>query len=154
VTEIIRIGFSGTRDGMTSLQVRALHAYMHGLNRGAIAAAWIEGHHGDCLGADHEFHVLATALGWRTVTHPPVNPSRRAWCRADVILPEKGYLERDRDIALATGELLAAPVSFSPADGAGTWATVGYAVRAGRPATVIRPDGRVARGTEFFPAAA
>ena len=158
MTQIIRIGFTGTRNGMTSLQIRGVHAYMLGTNRvyeSNREVAGIEGHHGDCLGADHEFHVLAVVLGWRTFAHPPDNYRVRAWCRADVVLPERDYLERDRDIVLAAdGGLLAAPAGTAPEPHSGTWATIRFAVRAGRPATIIFPDGRMAYGTEFFPAAA
>lgn len=155
MSNVVRIGFTGTRHGMTREQVQAVYAYMLQVTA-AVARdrglAGIEGHHGDCLGADAGFHVLATALGWVTHAHPPSNPRLRAYCKADVIWPPKDYLARDYDIAQVTGELLAAPESPVPVPGSGTWATTGYAVRDFRhPAKVFRPDGTRWPGSMFFP---
>jgi|SRR5215472_4717124 len=143
---IIRIGFSGTRHGMTALQIRG--AYWT-LNRIALTedqdpeSELREVHHGDCTGADAEFHVIATAAGWRTVAHPPLNDRLRAWCKADEVREPKDYLARDRDIASETGVLIAAPASPVPVRGSGTWATIGYANQLRRPVWLCLPDGRV-----------
>jgi hypothetical protein len=54
------------------------------------------------------------------------------------LLPEREYLQRNRDIVDATDVLLAAP------DGpervrSGTWSTVRYAYRAGRGVLLVMP---------------
>jgi hypothetical protein len=152
MTVIIRIGYSGSRRGMTTPQLRAAYSYLsHVLLVNDQYAPVIEGHHGDCIGGDKEFDVIATVLGCRRVAHPPLNSSKRAWCPAEEIREPKDYLARDWDIARETGELLAAPYTTVPVPGSGTWATIGYAVQLGRPARVFMPhDGTMRDGREFF----
>lgn len=150
---LIRIGYSGSRDGMTTPQMRAVYGYLAHIllvNDNDPDIDGIEGHHGDCLGGDCGFHVIATVLGGRTVAHPPVNTRLRAYCQADEIREPKDYLVRDWDIAQETGELLATPKSFAPHSGSGTWTTAGYAVQLGRPCTVFLPDGSSRPGSSFF----
>jgi hypothetical protein len=148
---LIKIGYSGSRRGMTTLQMRAVYRYLgHVLGVNDWDEPVIEGHHGDCIGGDAQFHVIATVLGCRTVSHPPANSSKRAWCRADEIRAPKDYLPRDWDIANETGELLAAPARITPDWHSGTWTTIGYAVQLGRPARVFAPDGQCYDGRGFF----
>ncbi len=151
---IIRIGYSGSRKGMTTPQMRALYSY---LSRVLLVNDQydpeIEGHHGDCVGGDKEFDVIATVLGCRRIAHPPLNTRLRAWCQADEIRKPKDYLPRDWDIASETGELLAAPYTTVPVPGSGTWATIGYAVELGRPAKVFMPhDGTLHSGRDLLAA--
>ena len=150
---VIRIGYSGSRNGMTKPQLIAVYRYLSGI---LLASDWddllIEAHHGDCAGGDAQFHVIATVLGCRTVAHPPLGHAWRAYCKADEIRAPKGYLSRDRDIVSETGELLAGPASSAP-DGSGTWTTISYGVRMNRPVKIFMPaDGTVRAGSEFGPA--
>ncbi len=50
----MKVGFTGTRKGMTEFQKtevrRLLTEYMHGRD--------MEAHHGDCIGADTDFHNI------------------------------------------------------------------------------------------------
>jgi hypothetical protein len=148
---LIKIGYSGSRKGMTTPQMRAVYQYLqHILGVNDWDEPVIEGHHGDCIGGDKEFDVIATVLRCRRVAHPPLNTRLRAWCAADEIREPKDYLPRDWDIASETGELLAAPYTTVPVQGSGTWTTIGYAVQLGRPATVFLPDGTPRAGATFF----
>lgn len=150
---LIRIGFSGTREGMTRWQVRAVYRHLTHIllvNDNEPDISGIEGHHGDCINGDAQFHTLVTAIGGRTVAHPPLNPKLRAWCKADEIREPLGYLVRDWNIAYETAELLAAPKLDEPQRGSGTWLTVGYAVDLGRPVTVYLPEGQARPGASFF----
>jgi len=151
---IFRLGFTGPRTGMTSAQMRAVHSYLsyillvHDQDEGFV----LEVHHGDCIGSDFAFHVIATVLRCRTVAHPPSSPGKRAWCQADEIRPEKDYLLRDWDIAREADELLATPQApHHPGGSSGTWTTIGYAAQLNRPVTLLLPDGRRA-GVPFVPA--
>src|SRR5689334_75878 len=65
----MRIGFTGTRHGMTPAQERTLHG-MLAARQGAPL------HHGDCIGADAQAHELASLLGHRVTIHPPNNNRR------------------------------------------------------------------------------
>lgn len=150
---VIRIGFTGTRDGMTAAQMTAVHDYLAHvlLVSDCEDIERYEFHHGDCAGSDAQGHVIATVLRFRTVAHPPVKAIHRAWCKADEILPARDYLSRDWDIARDTGELIATPKNFSPQSRpGGTWTTTGYAVQLGHPANVCLPDGTWKPGYGFF----
>ena len=146
---LIRLGYSGSRDGMTAPQMRAVFQRVSYI---LTSRDWedplIVAQHGDCLGGDAQFHVIATVLGCRTVAHPPANPALRAWCKADEIRAPKGYLARDWDIASETGELLAAPKSPVP-DRSGTWTTIGYAVQMNHPVSIFLPDGTLKTASDF-----
>jgi hypothetical protein len=127
-----RVGFTGTRHGMTPDQ------------RGTVAFQMTlmdvsEVHHGDCVGADAEFHDLCHGV-WPVIIHPPLDPKLRAWCDGDV-LPEKPYLDRNRDIVEACDVLIATPQSLTEGKG-GTWYTINRAVDAGKEVRVIGPDGQ------------
>jgi hypothetical protein len=97
-----RVGFTGTSRGMTEAQ-RGAAAALREL--GDVA----EAHHGDCVGADAEFHALCQNLGIPVVIHPPSDPKKRAHCQGGQVLPERPYLDRNRAIVDAGDVLLAAP---------------------------------------------
>jgi hypothetical protein len=147
---LIRLGYSGSRNGMTKPQLGAV--YRHVANILLVNGQYdprVEAHHGDCAGGDYEFHVIATVLGCHTVAHPPSNPAKRAYCRADETWAPKDYLARDWDIASMTWELLAAPQSPEPDPHSGTWITAGYAAQMGHPVTIFLPGGSVRPAYEF-----
>lgn len=128
----MKVGFTGTRMGMSERQKLAL--------RGVLAGA-AELHHGDCIGADAEADGIAREFGLTVVIHPPANPSKRAFCHraGDEIRPPADYLVRNAQIVDSTDCLVAAPHSDNEEQRSGTWATVRYARRCGR---VIRVLGR------------
>lgn len=92
----------------------------------------LEIHHGDCIGADAEFHEICIKR-WphalHVVLHPPLNPRKRAFCtysnQSEV--PAKDYLERNREIVDAVDEMIAGPKELEEQLRSGTWATVRYA---------------------------
>lgn len=148
---IIRIGYSGSRHGMTRPQMLAVSDYLH---HTLLVNDWdeplIEFHHGDCTGGDAQAHVIATVTRCRIIAHPPLNSKYRAWCQADEIRPPDGYLRRDWAIANETGELLATPSSPVPDVHSGTWITAMYAVQLGHPARLFMQDGSLRAGSEFW----
>lgn len=126
------LGFTGTRHGMTPAQRECL---AHWLPR------YAGFHHGDCFGADEQAHQLAHRLGVPIVVHPPLTDRLRAFCRpAAVVHERKPYKERNHAIVDATSELLAAPDGPERLQ-SGTWATVRYARRRGKPVAIVYPDG-------------
>jgi hypothetical protein len=132
-----RIGFTGTRQGMTPMQREVVRrVLLHAT----------EVHHGDCVGADAEVHELALAGGLDVVIHPPNDAKLQAHCDgALMVLPPKSYLARDRDIVDETDLLVATPKelkeSRAPRRSSGTWYCVRYARRIGRRVLIVWPDG-------------
>lgn len=133
----MKIGFTGTRDGMTREQVSALNALL------PIADPSSEFHHGDCLGADAEAHDIATGCGCRTVSHPPIKDALRAFKKADEYRDPKSYFARNRDIVEETDYLIAAPKEFAEQVKGGTWYTVRFARENDKRVLIIRPDGAI-----------
>lgn len=85
-------------------------------------------HHGDCVGGDAYGFEVARNLGYRTVAHPPNDNRYRAHTTSDVVMPPLDYLERNRQIVLHCGILVAVPAQPEHSGrGSGTWMTVRYA---------------------------
>lgn len=137
----MRVGFTGTREGMTPEQRIALrYLLLEHLPK--------EVHHGDCLGADSEFHNAAIALCCPVIViHPPSNNQLRAFCGGDAVREPKPYLDRNRDIVDETDVLIAAPKEMEPPaslKGHGTWSTYFYAKDKAKKRTyLVLPDGTV-----------
>jgi len=131
-----RIGFTGTRKGMTKAQMKSLLKVLEKLK-------FREVHHGDCIGADKQFHNLIRLFfpKARIVIHPPNIPTYRAFCKGDIILPEKYYLDRNEDIVKSSDIIIACPKEFKEVKRSGTWSTVRCARRLGKLVFVIFPDG-------------
>lgn len=141
----MKLGFTGTREGMTGKQRSSVHGLIVDLlyewriphERRSLHGA----HHGDCIGADTQFHHLMHSV-CETFAHRGPAGRYAANCDADVKLPRKPYLARNRDIVDATEILIAAPKGPEERR-SGTWATVRYARKLGRPVAIVWPDGRV-----------
>lgn len=133
------IGFTRTQEGMTDAQKLALRKLLDG---GAG-----EFHHGDCVGADSEAHDIADECGYSIILHPPTNHSKRAWREnpGHMMRPVRAYLDRNKDIVMETSSLIAAPLEEKEQQRSGTWATVRFARKIGKPVFLILPDGTVVR---------
>jgi hypothetical protein len=136
-----KLGFTGTRAGMTARQCQIIRYLLE-------VSPPAEVHHGDCIGADAEFHELALEAGIPVILHPPEDDKLRAFCGlgshegAIGTCTPAPYLKRNQAIVLETDLLLAAPKEQSepePARGQGTWSTVRFARRSGRPYTIVKP---------------
>jgi len=134
----MKIGFTGTRKGMTEPQKK---------NFGKLLKKYdiSEFHHGDCIGSDEEAHEIADKLNCRIHIHPPLDRKHRAFCNplATYSHPPKPYLERNHDIVNDTAILIAAPDSDKEKMRSGTWATIRYAKKKGKDVIVIYPNGLV-----------
>lgn len=136
----LKVGLTGTKEGMSLSQRRAVVRWManHIVE---------EARHGDCVGADAEFHHIAlTDAVRRIVIHPPTNERYRAFCEGGtfgptevVILPPKPYLVRDHAMVDAIDILLATPLTKREILRSGTWATVRYAKKVGRDLVIFPP---------------
>lgn len=132
----VAVGFTGTQKGLTDYQRGWLWAKLKALR----AEGFQEFHHGDCIGADLEGHRMARALGYRIIRHPPLDGRKRAFTSDyDEDRRPRGYLERNRDIVMETQVLVATPAQIEPVLQSGTWATIRFAQKKGRPCFLIVP---------------
>lgn len=122
----MKIGFTGTRLGMTEQQKEVIYRLLldflssPGNNNNEV-------HHGDCIGADAEFHDLAESLKYKIVIHPPNISKLRAFKKSNIIEKEKPYLERNKDIVKNSNVLIAATKGFIEESRSGTWSTIRFA---------------------------
>lgn len=142
---MIHVGFTGTRFGMSEKQfftVLGLMATEGGLFHGAVT-----GHHGDCVGADSQFHDICRRLEIRVIGHPPVDQEHRAFCRFDEERPLLTHMKRNRAIVAESQIMIATP--YDPAEPGelvgGTWKTVGMTRKALKPLILVMPNGHVLR---------
>lgn len=136
-----RLGFTGTRQGMTREQLATLRIVLR-----KHAGWWLS--HGDCVGADEQLHHVAHGLGFDDDSiwiHPPEEDRLRAFCGAPPgrIFRPRPYKIRNMEIADLCARLVAAPAEASEQRRGGTWFTVRYARHLGRPIKIILPNGRV-----------
>lgn len=128
------LGFTGTRKGMTEKQ-KATFALL--LQR-AEASLFI---HGDCLGADADAHAIAFPVVPVKI-RPCTLSNQRAYCKGAVKIElARPPLERNIAIVNESAVLLACPSGFEEELRSGTWATLRYAKRSGKPVVIIWPDG-------------
>lgn len=130
----MRVGFTGTREGMTSHQKKQVAALL-----AALVAK--EGHHGDCYGSDEDFHRILKFKRLRIIGHPPDKNSHRAFCDFDESKPPLPYLTRNKGIVLQTEALIATPAGYLMEQRSGTWSTVRFAVKGNKIVFVVLPDG-------------
>lgn len=91
-------------------------------------------HHGDCVGADYDFHKICSdkliEKNIKIIIHPPINNKLRAYCNGNnvYINDPKDYLDRNRDIVDSCKILIGCPMNKNYEDKrSGTWYTINYA---------------------------
>ncbi len=137
----MRVGFTGTRNGMTKPQEAAFIGWIE-------ITAFEEFHHGLCVGADEQaaLHVDITGEDRPQIVGYPCTTSRLTSWKAreicDEVKPARKPLDRNHDIVDATDQLLAC-VAGAEVVRSGTWATVRYARKVKKRVTIIWPDGIV-----------
>jgi hypothetical protein len=131
------VGFTGTREGLTLAQSYSVEQLL----REDILT--LTAHHGDCIGADADFHVITKSLGFVVHGHPPINPSKRALCSFDSMEEEEKYIERNHDIVDVVDWMIACPSGYKEELRSGTWATIRYARSLYKPGCIVWPDGKV-----------
>lgn len=136
------IGFTGTRYGCKSDQYAALQNYL------ADQPIDSEAHHGDCVGADANFHEICTRLAFRIAVHPPLDATHRAHKQGDETREPKSHFARNRDIVNECDVLIGCPFQMQHQPHGGTWYTIDYAIKQKKPVVIIYPDGSM----EFHPA--
>lgn len=128
------LGFTGTREGLTAVQNETLRYEVRRRPPDLFR-------HGDCIGADETAHgIVRVVTDARIIGHPPTKSVLRAYCECDHLMPERPYLDRNKDIVNMSDEMIACP-DGPEGQRSGTWSTVRYAVRQRKPVTIIYPDG-------------
>jgi hypothetical protein len=131
------VGFTGTQRGCSQVQMRSLYRVVKQLNPRSVR-------HGDCIGADTQFHaVVRSNTTAKVIGHPPTDPIKRAWCECDSLEPEYPYLVRNHNIVNASDVMIATPGESYEVVRSGTWATIRYARKMKKPLWIIFPDGSV-----------
>lgn len=128
------LGFTGTRHEPAKEQLDFINRNVSGAD---------ELHHGCCVGSDAAARQAAITNGVDHVGHPPTD-ERLMISRdpSECWLPAKPYHDRNRDIVDVCDVLIATP-DGSRRPHSGTWYTVGYAEKIGRPVVVCLPDGAI-----------
>lgn len=131
---------------MTTMQMLAVDELLcETLPRNTLIA-----HHGDCIGADADFHQLARVGGMRVIGHPPIKDVKRAFTVCDELREPKDYLVRNRDIVNESDYMIFTPQEDDEVLRSGTWSTARYAYAQGKPGTIVFPDGRMEDVQGFF----
>ena len=131
------VGFTGSQEDLSLIQFDLLVEVL------AEFEEITEAHHGDCIGGDLAFHLIVEDLRPDVVlhVHPPIEPAKRAFCATDVKYELKEYNERNHDIVDACDLLIACP-KMKEVLRSGTWATVRYARKTGKPIAILWRDGK------------
>jgi hypothetical protein len=137
----MKIGFTGSKNGMTEQQKEVL-AKLEVFTTGRV-----EVHHGDCIGSDADFHNIIRSISQKIIiiTHPgfpaknPQDLSLRAYCKSDNTTMAKSFFVRNRDIVDLTDLLIATPASKR--ETGGTWFTINYSRQLNKKRIIIYPDG-------------
>lgn len=133
----MRIGFTGTRVGMTDEQTEQLR-YVLALLRHADKAVGSTPifHHGGAIGADTQAHEAARTAGCFVFLHPALGAPP---FKDDVDGIKEAFppLDRNRHIVASCDVLIAAPETDREQQRSGTWATVRYARAARKPVVML-----------------
>ena len=135
IEKILDLAFTGTRNGMETKQAFTVRLLLARKKPRSV-------HHGDCKGADAEFHAMALKQGCKIIIHPPTVSTLRAFLSGEK-KPPKPYLERNQDIVDSSSELIAAPETEREVTRSGTWSTVRYARKKGKLISIVLPSGEL-----------
>ena len=137
----MKIGFSGTRKGMSEEQIIAFIDTIRDIDTKNTIT---EFHHGDCIGSDEQAHnIVAKDLNYCNIyVHSPIDNKKRAYCSGFVCFEPEGYLKRNKIIVDVCDLLIAAPLT-DEIKRSGTWSTIRYARKKKKSVIIITRDGRV-----------
>jgi hypothetical protein len=132
------LGFTGTRHGMSALQVEAFAKLVTKLNQEHEIEVF---NHGDCLGADAEAHDWISQHLPRCAVY--IYPSRHTYLRAYrsgtfIDLPA-APMDRNRRIVDRCDFMIATPNTRYEILRSGTWATIRYARRVNKTLRILLP---------------
>lgn len=135
--KITHVGFSGTREGMNDFQKDKVACWLKEFMLRSQVAEDVWFHHGDCIGADAEAHMIAQEYGYYIHKHPPLDEKYSAHMSCDKEDPPYSYHGRNQRIVKACDVLIATPKRVS---GGGTWYTIQCAINMKKPHIIIHSD--------------
>ena len=127
----MKIGFTGTRKGMTAIQFDKIKELIDKLDVSEVNL-------GDCVGADDQMFSLCYSRGIKTIGHPPIDDKLRAFCRYDEEKEPKYFTHRNKAIVDNSDLIIATPKGFESVR-SGTWQTIRYARRVDKKVLVVMP---------------
>lgn len=128
---------TGTREGMTPAQIREFADMLRWTDANTMI-------HGDCVGADRDAWVIATAANWSTMAYPSTaDPKWHANTLSTFRADRRPSLDRNRLIVDDCDTLYGFPKDMTQARTGGTWYTIRYAREVGRHLFIIWPDGSI-----------
>jgi hypothetical protein len=136
------VGFTGTRKGMTDAQKTEVKNLLQALLPSDDSTKIAR--HGDCVGADADFDIMATLIGYTTIPHPAsdVAGKWRAHLHDERAWVAKPALQRNHTIVNLSDIMIACPKSHTEEfRGSGTWATIRYTRKQKQVLYLIYPDG-------------
>ena len=137
---MIHLGFTGTRKGMTGLQINKFQELIQELDvtrfvHGAAPGADLQAHD-ICIRQRVPYIEVWPAIGAKT-------PDWDALGWPNHVRVAKPALERNHDIVDRCDLLIATPETVEEMLRSGTWATIRYARKVKRQHMIIRPCGQV-----------
>ena len=133
----MKVGFTGSRNGMTLLQRELFIKLLTDTNIDTKILI-DEFHVGDCVGSDTDaFNLIKEHVsGCKTFGHIPSNKSMRSYLHYDVTEKPIDYLKRNQHIVNACDVLIATPEGAETLR-SGTWATIRYARKIGKKVIIL-----------------
>jgi hypothetical protein len=148
-TKPVRIGFTGTRNGMTPHQK---HRFVELIDARVKLYDLVYFVHGGAIGADEEADELFSdviynnSMSYNIIVWPASEARWRYWRKKHVthtIMPPEDPLVRNRKIVDQVEQMYATPAEMSEVIRSGTWATIRYTRSQDKSLTIIFPDGSV-----------
>lgn len=138
------IGFTGTRSGMTDKQKYVVELLLTRIG-GMESTKNPVGLHGDCIGADADFHNICRKLGMKVNQRPCTFENLRAHTDATEISEPTNPMARNRQIVADCSVLVACPPNDTELKRSGTWATIRMGRKLGdiKQVVIIYPDGNM-----------
>lgn len=137
VIKMLRIGFTGTRHGMSVVQKEEFKKLVDSKD-------FQEFHHGMCEGSDEQAHHMIDedTRKIKIIGHPPVFTGSLVSVPCNILMKPDTYLKRNRNIVDASDVLIATPDTKERMR-SGTWSTVRYARKKEKRIYIIHKNGRV-----------
>jgi hypothetical protein len=131
----VKIGFAGSRTGMTDTQIQKVKEVLAKYDV-------VEVHHGDCLGADAQFHDICTEKGLKIIVHPPLSKEFRAFktTGSTTILTEKAYNARNTELVESCDFFIGCPAKWKTNPHSGTWKILECALQQKMSAQIFPKD--------------